>query len=95
MSKVKKSNQHVRHLPKSRIAETIGWFGAIAILIDYALLSLNILDGNSLAYHFLFLVGSAGLAIVTYRHRAFQSVMVNVIFILLAVIAISRIVLFA
>lgn len=95
MGEVKKSNQHVRHLPKSRAAEAIGWFGAAAILIDYALLSLGVLGSDSLTYHFIFLVGSAGLAVVTYRHRAFQSVLVNVIFVMLAFIAISRIILFA
>ncbi len=93
--RVKKSNQHVKHLPKSPLAELLGWIGAAAILSDYALLSLNLISGNSVMYHLIFIVGCAGLAVVTFRHRAFQSVVVNTIFVLLGFVAIIRIVFFA
>lgn len=89
------THKHVRHLPKSNRAEIIGWVGAIAILIDYALLSFGVLTSNSITYHAIFAVGCIGLAVVTYRHRAFQSVTVNSIFTVLALIAIARIILFA
>ena len=92
---VTKRHTHVRHLPKSNLAEIIGWFGAIAILIDYALLSFGILTSESVIYHVIFMIGCIGLAIVTYRHKAFQSVTVNTIFTLLALLAIIRLVIFA
>ena len=95
MMQVKKSNKHVHHLPKSQLAECLGWIGAVATLSAYALLSLNLISGNSVLYHLIFLTGCVGLAIVTYRHRAFQSVAVNVIFILLGLVAITRIILLA
>lgn len=69
--------------------------GAAAILTDYALLSLGILDGNSTIYHAIFMLGSIGLALITYRHRAFQSFTVNMTFALLAIVALARISLFA
>ena len=95
MSRMLHRDKQIKHLPKSPLAELLGWIGAGAILVDYALLSLGILDGNSAIYHGIFLLGSAGLAIVTYRHRAFQSFAVNVIFIVIAVIAVYRLVFFA
>lgn len=95
MAGVKLRQKHVRHLPKSNSAETFGWVGAGAILIDYALLSLGLINSDSLMYHFIFMIGSAGLALITYRHRAFQSFTVNVIFMLLALVALTRITFFA
>ncbi len=77
-------------MKKHALSETIGWIGAVAILADYALMGLGILDGNTIIYHIIFLLGSAGLAVITYRHRAFQSFTVNTIFICLAFVAIVR-----
>jgi hypothetical protein len=90
---MKKPRRHVKHLPRNQYAELAGWLGAGIFLFDYALLSFNLIDGNSVLYHALFLLGSAGLAIVTYRHRAFQSFWVNVVFIFLACLAIGRVLL--
>ena len=95
MAKVKMKQRHIRHLPKNNVAEAFGWIGAAAILIDYALLSLGLIGSNSLAYHFIFMIGSAGLAIITFRHRAFQSFTVNALFMLLALVALARITFFA
>lgn len=92
---MKPKNKHTRHLPKNASAELFGWIGAAAILIDYALLSVGLLDSDSLAYHFMFMIGSAGLAIITFRHRAFQSFTVNTTFMLLAIVALVRITFFA
>jgi hypothetical protein len=87
--------KHVKHLPKSAAAETVGWIGAVCILSGYAGISVGFLDGDSWFYHASLLLGSIGLCIVTYRHRAFQSVLVNSIFASLAVVAIFRIFFFA
>lgn len=92
---VMSKHKHTKHLPKNSVAEAIGWIGAAAILVDYALLSFGILSSESILYHVIFMVGCIGLAIVTYRHRAFQSVTVNTTFTILAFIAIIRLVLFA
>lgn len=88
---MKKSEKHIKHLPKNTLAETYGWLASFMILCAYALLSLGIIDSDAIIYHFLFLFGSAGLAIVTYRHRAYQSFVVNIIFTGLALIALIRV----
>jgi len=92
---VKLKQKHTRHLPKNQIAEVFGWVGSFMLLGGYALLSFGIVDSTSLLYHGMLLVGGAGLAVVTYRHRAFQSVTVNVFFTVLAIIAIVRLTIFA
>ena len=90
-----KKHQHTKHLPKSQLAEVYGWFSSILILSGYALLSLGVVDGTSIVYHSMFVVGSIGLAIVTYRHRAYQSFTVNVFFAVLAFVALIRLIYFA
>ena len=90
ITSVKARQKHTKHLPKSQLAEAYGWFGSVLILVAYALLSLGIIDSESPAYHAMFFIGSTGLALITYRHRAFQSFMVNVIFTVLALVALIR-----
>lgn len=87
---MKRKPKHVRHLPKNSLAESFGWFASACLLFGYGLLSFGILDADSVLYHSIFLIGSSGLAVVTYRHRAFQSFTVNVFFGILAFAAIIR-----
>jgi hypothetical protein len=82
--------KHVTHLPKNKLAEAFGWVASIIMLTAYALLSLGIISGESAWYHGMFLIGSIGLAVITYRHRAYQSFTVNVFFGLLALVALIR-----
>ena len=88
---MKKQDKHIKHLPKNMFAEAYGWIGSIMILVAYALLSFGVINSEAIIYHLLFLVGSSGLAVITYRHRAYQSFVVNVFFTTLALIAIIRV----
>jgi hypothetical protein len=82
--------KNIKHLPKNKIAEMFGWLASIIILTAYGLLSFGIVNGESPIYHGMFLIGSIGLAVITYRHRAFQSFTVNIFFGLLAFVALIR-----
>ncbi len=86
--------KNIKHLPQNKLAESFGWLASIIILTGYGLLSFGIIDGKSAVYHGMFFIGSIGLAIITYRHRAFQSFTVNVFFGVLAFIALVRAVYF-
>lgn len=88
---MKRQQKHIKHLPKNIFAEAYGWIGSAMILVAYALISFGIVDSEAIIYHLLFLVGSSGLAVITYRHRAYQSFVVNVFFTTLALIAIIRV----
>jgi len=82
--------KNIKHLPQNKLAEAFGWFASFVILTGYGLLSFGIINGESAIYHGMFLIGSMRLAVITYRHRAFQSFMVNVFFGVLALIALIR-----
>lgn len=88
---MRKSDKHTKHLSKSKLAEAYGWLGSLSVLTAYALLSLGILDGDSPIYHLIFLIGSSGLAVITYRHKAYQSLIVNITFTGLGLLALIRI----
>ncbi len=75
------------------MSENLGWLGAIAVLSGYALLSIGLIKGDSFLYHGLMLIGSVGLAIITYRRRTYQPFIVNLVFSILAALAITRLLL--
>jgi hypothetical protein len=92
---VKTTKKPTKTAAKRRLAEIYGWVGSLFILGAYALLSFGLISSESAMYHGIFFIGSTGLAVVTYIHKAFQSFTVNVTFSLLALIAFIRVVYFA
>lgn len=86
-------DRRIKHLKRNILAETAGWIGSVCILSSYALLSVGVVSGDSILYYALSGGGALGLAIITYRHRAFQSFIVNTIFTLIAILAIIHLLL--
>lgn len=66
------------------IIEIIGWTGVVLLLVAYGLVSSKRLDGGSLVYQALNLVGSAFLIINSATKGAYPSVVVNVVWICIA-----------
>jgi len=73
------------------IEEIIGWYGMVAIVGAYALLSFNLIISESLVYQVLNLTGAFGIIYVSYRKKVFQSVFLNVFWAVIAFIAIINI----
>ena len=69
--------------------DTIGWAGAAALLVAYAMVSSRKLEGNSMAYQLLNIVGSLLLAANTIFYRAYPSSFVNLIWMGIAVFSIA------
>ena len=70
--------------------EIFGWYGAGAILLAYALVSFSLLGPGSLWYQALNVTGAAGLGTVSFYKRAYQPAALNVIWFLIALVAISK-----
>ena len=70
--------------------QTIGWLGAAAVLAAYALTSMSVVrpdSGTSLALN---MAGAAGIALASWKRRAYQSVLVNVIWLLIGVATVVK-----
>jgi hypothetical protein len=71
--------------------EVAGWVGAVLILLAYLLLSAGRLNGQSLVYQGMNVVGAAGFVINGWWHGAIPSAALNVLWLLIGGIASWRI----
>jgi hypothetical protein len=71
--------------------EIAGWIAAVLILAAYGLLSAGKLDGKSVAYQLMNIVGAIGFVINTGYNGAIPSAVLNVIWVGIGVWALVRI----
>lgn len=76
---------------KKKIIEIFGWYGTIAIVLAYALLSFSLISSTSLSYQLLNLTGALGIVVVAYSKKDYQPTVLNIIWFLVALIAIINI----
>jgi hypothetical protein len=73
------------------LVDVIGWVGVAALLLAYILVSMRRLDGGSAVYQGLNVTGSALLIINSFYYGAFPSVGINIAWIVIGILALSRI----
>ncbi len=73
------------------LVDVIGWLGAASLLAAYALVSTKKLEGNSIAYQLLNLAGGIFLVINSSYYGAYPSVAVNVVWIGIAIYAMTSV----
>jgi hypothetical protein len=71
--------------------EVVGWIAALLILTAYGLLSAGKMDGKSVVYQLMNVVGAVGFVINTGYHGAIPSAVLNVIWVGIGVVALTRI----
>lgn len=76
---------------KERLTEFLGWYGVIAIVAAYILVSFNLVGSQSLLYQLLNLSGAAGIVIDALSDKNYQPAVLNTIWLIVAAIAIVRI----
>lgn len=72
------------------VIEIFSWYGVFAIISAYILVTLSILPSSSLIVIGLNITGSAGVLIDAWRSRNYQPVVINAIWIIVAVIALVQ-----
>ena len=72
--------------------DIVGWISSVAVVSAYALISLDKLNSRSRVYQVLNLVGSLGLVVNTAYYRAYPSTFVNIVWLVIAALALIRIV---
>lgn len=80
--------------PRTKITETrntgielLGWYGVVAVLLAYAAVSASLLSPHGFWYQFLNFTGSAAVAIQTWYRRDLQPFWLNLIWALIALVA--------
>ncbi len=68
-------------------AEIVGWYGAIAIILAYALVSFGAITPTSPTYQLLNLTGATGVIIISYAKNVKQSVILNIFWACIAIFA--------
>lgn len=80
--------------PKSSVRnalyETAGWYGMVALIIAYGLASFKIVPPDGLVYQFLNLTGSLGLMLIALYKGVTQSVLLNIFWMSIGVVAIVK-----
>jgi len=77
---------------KMKFFEIAGWYGAIAILVAFFLISFSYVTGQSVFYQVVSLTGALGLMFNAYKNSAYPNATLNIIYALIAVVALVRII---
>jgi hypothetical protein len=80
----------LKNRKQKTLIEAFGWVGVLSILMAYALLSFDIVESHSLWYHGLNLFGGVGIIVDALAVKNYQPVVLNIIWALIALYAISK-----
>ncbi|KKU82411.1 MAG: hypothetical protein UY09_C0015G0005 [Parcubacteria group bacterium GW2011_GWA2_47_8] len=75
------------------LAEIIGWYGTVALVLAYALVSFGAIASSSLLYQVLNGTGALGIVYISFKKKNYQPGVLNIIWAIIALIAIGGIVL--
>ena len=75
----------------SLLIDVVGWIGVAALLLAYVLVSTKRIEGDSVPYQALNLLGAALLIVNSFYYGAYPSVGVNVVWIGIAIYALGRV----
>lgn len=79
-------------MSRSFIDEVIGWYGAAAIVLAYALTSFAVMSPNSIWYQALNATGAIGIVYISFKKKAYPPGVLNIIWTIIAIVAIIRII---
>jgi hypothetical protein len=72
--------------------EIIGWYGVLALLTAYALVSFGTVSSSGIIYQLLNLTGALGIVVASLVKRAYQPAVLNIIWMFIAFIALLKII---
>lgn len=78
---------------RQQIGDVAGWYGAVAFLLAYGLVSFNIIVATSLLFHAMNLTGAVALMVMSSIKNVRQTLLLNTIWSLIALAAIYRLLL--
>lgn len=79
------------HPPVPLWTEIAGWYGAIAIMGAYCLVSFGLAEGEGIWFQLLNLTGALGLLAIGWAKRVKQNILLNLFWAAIGVVAIINI----
>lgn len=76
----------------NKLIEIIEWLGVVLILLAYAAISFEILLPQNIFYQLMNLLGALGIMYGAYKKKDYQPVVLNLVWFLIALIAIINII---
>ncbi len=76
---------------KYKLAEILGWYGVVALLGAYTLLSLNILTSGDARFQILNITGAIGIVIDALCQKNWQPAVLNIIWAVIGLVALVKI----
>jgi len=73
-----------------KLLEIIGWYGTIAIIGAYALLSFNLISSQSAIYQLLNVTGAIGIVIISLKKKVYQPAVLNIIWTVIGMVALLQ-----
>ncbi len=78
---------------KQKLIELFGWYGAIAIVSAYALVSFSVIQPTDIIYQILNGTGALGIVLVSLSKKAYQPAILNIVWVIIALLAITQMIL--
>ncbi len=79
------------HMSARAFDDLLGWLGTGAILAAYGLITFNYIGPTSLVFLGLNGAGAAGLGYCSYRKKDYEPVVLNLVWIIIAIIGLVRV----
>ncbi len=73
--------------------EVFGWYGMVAIVLAYVLVSFSVWESSNIWYQVLNLTGALGLGSISFYKRTYQPGVLNIIWAIVATVALANILL--
>ncbi len=72
---------------KNKFSEIIGWYGVVAILVAYALVSFSVITAKGAIYQLLNLTGAIGIVVIALTKKDYHPAILNGIWAVIAVLS--------
>ncbi len=76
---------------KSKLINIYGWYGTVAIILAYILVSFSIVSVNNIWYQVLNGTGALGIVTNSFYKKDYQPGVLNLVWAIIALVAIIRI----
>lgn len=87
------ARKNIMGIKEGKLAEICGWYGMISLITAYALAGFGIIQADGIIYLLLNLTGGIGLLIIAAAKNVLQSVLLNLFWAIIGLIAIMRLIL--